>query len=303
MSVSGGAMTLHVTMKAVRMFAIAAFTLPTCAAVAATPDTVNFTSADAKTELTGYLFKPAGEPPFPGIVMLHGRAGPYSSLKRGTYNADTLSMRHKMWGEFWASRGYIALLVDSFGPRGYPGGFPKHSYKERPAEVSEQSARPADAYGALAYLRARGDVMPGRIGLHGWSNGGMTLLSAMALPMLRSDGAAGAQGFRAAVAQYPSCRTQLRQADYRPYAPLLIFAASEDDEVSPEICRQFADAMHARGLPVEFILYQGAHHSYDDPGKTKQSHEPNRVAMHDSLRRAEAFFGRHLKTSAGDDRK
>jgi len=53
--------------------------------------------------------------------------------------------------------------------------------------------------------------------------------------------------------------------------------------------------MRARGEPVEFVVYEGAHHSYDDPGKTKQSHEPNRAAMNDSLRRAEAFFTRHLK--------
>jgi carboxymethylenebutenolidase len=76
---------------------------------------------------------------------------------------------------------------------------------------------------------------------------------------------------------------------------LLILAASEDDEVSPEICRQFSETMRARGFHVEFVVYEGAHHSYDDPGKTKQSHEPNRSALQDSLRRGEAFFAQHLK--------
>lgn len=264
-------------------------------ALGATPDTVRFPSADAKTELTGYLFAPAGAGPHPAIVMLHGRGGPYSSLKRGTYTAESLTMRHRMWGEFWASRGYVALLVDSFGPRGYPEGFPKHSYGQRPQEVSEQRVRPLDAYGALAYLRTRPDVAPRHVGLHGWSNGAMTLLSTLGLDNPGLVNADRASGFRAGLAQYPSCRTQLRQHDYRPYAPLLILSASEDDEVSPDICRQFADGMRAAGAPVEFVLYPGAHHSYDDPGRTKQSHEPNRVAMQDSLRRAEAFFARHLK--------
>jgi len=266
-------------------------------ACAATPDTVKFASADGATELTGYLYRPSGAGPHPAIVMLHGRGGPYSSLKRGTYTAETLTLRHRMWGEYWASRGYVALLVDSFGPRGYPDGFPKHSYSDRPAAVSEQTVRPLDGYGAAAYLRTRSDVVPDRIGLHGWSNGGMTLLSAMG-----SEGSGTrtpARGFRAGLAQYPSCRTQLKQAGYKPYAPLLILAASEDDEVSPGICRQFSELMRARGEPVEFVVYPGAHHSYDDPGRTKQSHEPNRAAMNDSLRRAEVFFARHLKPNDG----
>jgi carboxymethylenebutenolidase len=262
---------------------------------AAAPDTVKFASADGKTELAGYVFTPSGAGPHPAIVMLHGRGGPYSSLKRGTYTAETLTMRHRMWGEYWRSRGYVALLVDSFGPRGYPEGFPKHSYNERPAAVSEQTVRPLDAYGALRYLRTREDVAAERIGLHGWSNGGMTLLSAMAANAPALDAAGAAQGFRAALAQYPSCRTQLRQGDYKPYAPLLILAAAEDDEVSPELCRDFAAVQRARGAAVEFVVYPGAQHSYDDPGKTKQSHEPNRAAMQDSLRRAEAFFARYLK--------
>ena len=264
-------------------------------ALAATPETVNFASADGKTTLTGYLFTPSSPGPHPAIVMLHGRGGPYSSLRRGTYTAETLTMRHRMWGEFWASRGYHALHVDSFAPRGYPGGFPKHSYSRRPPEVSERFVRPLDAYGALSYLRTRADVIPGRIGLHGWSNGGMTLLSTMSSDPPGMKNPDPSKGFRAALAKYPSCRSQTRQPDYKPYAPVLILAASDDDEVSPEVCRRFSEEMRARGAGVELVIYEGAHHSYDDPGKRKQSHEPNRAALEDSLRRAEAFFGRHLK--------
>jgi carboxymethylenebutenolidase len=275
--------------------AIASALLTSRGLFAATPETVKFPSGDGTTELTGYLFKPAESGPHPGIVMLHGRAGAYSALKRGMYTAAALSARHRMWGEFWARRGYMALLVDSFGPRGHPEGFPKHSYKDRPSEVSEQSARPLDAYGALAYLRSRGDVIVDRIGLQGWSNGGMTLLSAMASDAPGLAKPDPARGFRAALAEYPSCRAQLRQTGYKPYAPVLVLAASEDDEVSPQVCRQFAEAMRARGEPVEFVLYDGAHHGYDDPGKTKQSHAPNRTAMVDTQRRAEAFFKGHLQ--------
>ena len=262
---------------------------------AALPETVTFASADGKTELIGYLYRPDSAGPFPAIVLLHGRSGPYSTLKRGTYTAASLTARHRMWGRFWAAHGYAALLVDSFAPRGYPDGFPKHSYSARPAEVSERFVRPLDAYGALAYLRSRDDIVHDSIGLHGWSNGGMTVLSTIAADapgLVRHD---PRSGFRAALAQYPSCRTQMRESDYTPYAPLLILAAADDDEVSPRVCETFSELMRARGHAVEFVMYEGAHHSYDDPGKRKQSHEPNRDAMNDSLRRAEAFFARHLK--------
>src|SRR5450755_1162681 len=143
------------------------------------PETVHFPTANGSVTLVGYLFKPQGGGPHPAIVMMHGRAGPYSSAAHGKYNATTLSKRHKEWGEFWAARGYIALLVDSFGPRGYAEGFPRGSYADRPDAVSEQTVRPLDAYGALKYLRGRRDVSPDRIGVQGWSNGGMTVLVTM----------------------------------------------------------------------------------------------------------------------------
>lgn len=41
--------------------------------------TVYFPSADGRTELVGYLFKPDGVGPFLAVIMLHGRAGPYSA--------------------------------------------------------------------------------------------------------------------------------------------------------------------------------------------------------------------------------
>jgi dienelactone hydrolase len=53
--------------------------------------------------------------------------------------------------------------------------------------------------------------------------------------------------------------------------------------------------LKAKGADVEPVTYDGAHHSYDDPGKTKQSHEPNRRALQDSLGRAEQFFARYLR--------
>lgn len=263
-------------------------------AAAAAIDKVQFRSADGSTLLTGYVFAPEGPGPHPAVVMLHGRAGAYSSLKRGRHDAGALSMRHRMWGRFWAQRGYLAIHVDSFGPRGYGDGFGRHSYSTRPLEVSEQAIRPLDAYGALAYLRGRKDVAGNRIGLQGWSNGAMTVLAALGPRAPGLPDPSVESGFRAAISQYPGCRVQTVESDYVNYAPLLLAVAEDDDEVSPTVCRTLAEKLRERGAAIEFYWYDGAQHSYDDPGRTRQSHEPNRLALQDTQKRAEAFFARHL---------
>ena len=185
----------------------AAASLAALAESVVTPDTVTFPSADQKTTLTGYVFRPphAGTERLPAVVMMHGRAGVYSSRADGTYDATTLSKRHKFWGETLAREGYLAILVDGFGPRGYPHGFPQHSYGDRPPEFDETTVRPLDAYGALAYLRTRSDVDPKAIALLGWSNGGSATLAAMAADTPALPQASVETGFRGALAFYPAC--------------------------------------------------------------------------------------------------
>ena len=94
-------------------------------AAGAEPERVTFVSADGNTTLTGYLYKlsRSGSGRAPAVVMMHGRAGAYSQLADGVYNASTLSMRHQAWGQLWAENGYVALLVDGFGHGDMRGGF------------------------------------------------------------------------------------------------------------------------------------------------------------------------------------
>jgi dienelactone hydrolase len=178
---------------------------------------VTFPSADGKTTLTSYVFMPGKRATqMPAVVLMHGRGGVYSKAAKGRYNASTISKRHRMWGELWAANGYVAVLVDSFGPRGYPAGFPRFSYDTRPEAVNEVTVRPLDAYGALTWLRSRKDVAADRIGLLGWSNGGSAALATMAA----GEGASPAtplKGFNAALVFYPACRLRGRFDDgYRP---------------------------------------------------------------------------------------
>jgi len=256
------------------------------------PATVQFPSADGKTTLTGFVYTPKHASRAPAVVMMHGRAGPYSiNVKSsGPYNASTLSKRHKMWGERWSALGYVAVLVDSFAPRGFPGGFAQGTINERPDAVNEVTVRPLDAYGALAYLRSRPDVAGDRIGLQGWSNGGSAALAAMAVdaPGLASS------GFRAALVFYAGCglRGHFDAQGYRPYATVLAFHGTADEETSPQRCRRLVERSRALGGDISLKLYPGASHSFDDPGRQKEP--ANRAATADAKASAEALFGRIL---------
>lgn len=252
-------------------------------------DRVTFRSMDEpRTELVGYLFAPVGQVPAagaPAVVLLHGRAGAYSSLAEGVYESSTLTMRHRYWAEYWSDRGYYALIVDSFGPRGYPGGFAAGTYSERPASINEVTIRPLDAYGAMRFLRAIDGVDDDRIGMMGWSNGASTVLSAMAND---KPGDMSRIGFRAAIAMYPGCGLQGRfRQGYTAYAPVEIFMGTADEEVSHDSCQRFEAA--AQG-PVVFHSFEGASHTFDDPGRRRQSVAANAEATRVVRERAAAFF-------------
>jgi dienelactone hydrolase len=284
-----------------RLARIIACALPlfSASAARAEPQTVFFKSADGATEIVGYLFKPTTPGPHPAIVLMHGRAGPYSANDnagctfvgrgaRSACNASTLSKRHVMWGEFWAARGVLALLPDSFGPRGKAHGFGRFSHGDRDRDdVNEKTVRPLDAEGAFEFLHRRDDVVGNRIFLQGWSNGGSTTLNVM----IRQGARAG--GFRAALAFYPGCgRDALLAPKVATSAPITMFLGSDDEEVSPVICQQVAQRSTEAGAPISVAFYSGATHDFDDPGQKRQSVPGNGAAKADAMARAAAIIAR-----------
>jgi carboxymethylenebutenolidase len=73
-----------------------------------------------------------------------------------------------------------------------------------------------------------------------------------------------ATGFRVALAFYPGCglRESYRK-DYAPYAPVSIFLAAEDEEVSPAICEELV-AVRLASTPC--LLGPGSSKSCVAPG-------------------------------------
>lgn len=269
-----------------------------CAAVlGGCAPSVSFDSATPKApdRVEGRLVKPGGPGPFPALVLLHGCHG--------------VSPQVHAWARWLSDRGYIAFVVDSFGPRNEPA-----DCKDDPSPgAMPNTARFDDAIGALRYLQSRPFVIPERVASFGWSQGGLYAMSVINGPTLERARARGVVlppvGFAAAVAMYPGgCRDYSKELVVRP--PLLLIGGS-DDWTPPRYCREMAANVRARGADVTLVEYKGAYHYFDVVGRRKEvlkdierpftrgaygvtvAYDPEAAA--DAQRQVEAFLARVLK--------
>ncbi|MGC3961965.1 MAG: dienelactone hydrolase family protein [Rhodocyclaceae bacterium] len=245
--------------------------------------------------LRAFLFTPDTPGPHPAVVMMHGCGGAYAS--DGKLNA-----RHAMWGEYLASLGYVALMVDSFTSRGVKE-LCTIPLAQRPLKEAD---RTGDAYAAQAWLRERTDVDTAHIAVLGWSHGGGVVLDTVArLPKGAKD--KGVTPFAAAVAFYPGCSARARHADrFHPNAPLLVLIGESDDWTPAAPCVSLAEAVSSRHEPMQIVTYPDTYHDFDNPGiKRKRvrtevpngvnpgqgvTTAPNPVAREDAKRRVAAYF-------------
>ena len=224
--------------------------------------------------LLGYLARPDGVGPFPAVVVLHGCNGFNSA------GSLQLADQLKDWG-------YVALMVDSLGPRGLAT-----------ACGYGLTGQPGDAYAALQYLSRQDFVAPDRVAVLGTSMGGGSALFAVDRDLLAQYFEVR---FRAAIAYYPDCGIPAAMMT----APALILIGEADDWTPAEPCRHMV--AHARPDSARFTLtiYPGAHHGFNfamlKPGRRSLGHwlEYNEPAAKDAEAKVRAFLAAHL--AAGPD--
>lgn len=188
--------------------------------------------------LSGHLYRPDGPGPFPAMVLLHACGG--------------LAPFNLAYGEWLSRSGYVALVVNSFSAR-HETNICGSENNPTPRDVA------GDAIGALAYLRGQAFVDGSHVGVLGWSYGGMATLLLSSQAFIE---AAQPQGdrFQAAVALYPDCR--FLAADTT--RPLLLLLAGADTWNPPGGCETVADALQRLDRPVEWHVYPGAFHAFDE---------------------------------------
>jgi dienelactone hydrolase len=256
---------------------------------------VRFTNATpgSPTAIDATLVRPPGRGPFPALVQLHGCGG----LEAQSYR----------WARWFADRGYVALVVDSFGPRRVKG-----DCRSGPDEPP-LTARLDDAIGALRFLQGQPFVLPDRVAAVGWSQGGVYALSAVNGPSLERARRRGVElpavGFAAAIGFYPGgCASLTEQQIIRP---ALVLIGAADDWTPAAACERMVEAMRARGADVAITVYPGAYHYFDVEGQrlevlpdVENEFKPGghgatvsyqAEAAADAQRRVEAFLARHLR--------
>jgi len=216
------------------------------------------------------LFRPEGAGPFPAVVVLH----PCNGVTAHTRN----------WARRLVSWGYVAMVVDSFGPRHVRTVCTR-------GRLVPPELRARDALAAADYLRSRPDVQPGRIGLIGFSHGGWTVLKTV---LARDAGVTVTHPFAAAVAFYPGCQVPRSEL----LTDTLILIGDADDWTPASRCERWRDTVAKNDHTVELVMYPGALHAFDanNGPHAFAGHwiGGNPAAAEAAFTRTQAFFRQHL---------
>ena len=218
--------------------------------------------------MSNMVFKPAGEGPFPAVVLVHSCAG--------IGPAHIRTHANEMLGA-----GYVVLVLDSHGPR----GFETCRQKMIPFAVGVM-----DAYAGLKHLTALPFVNKDRIYLGGYSYGG-SVASLLASP--QSAVVFGSPfRFRATVAHYSNCIRPSGAKIVLPDTdrPLLVLMGDADTESPPASCFPLLEEMRVSDVPVSWHLYPGQTHGWDRQDASRNGYVYNEAASLDATRRMAAFF-------------
>ena len=193
----------------------------------------------------------------PAVVQLHGSSGVDS---RGDFYAEALN-----------AAGIATLEIDMWEARGVVGAtgrppLPLFTYP--------------DAFSALRFLSTHPNIAAERIGVLGYSWGGVISLASAELAYAGKFG--GGLKFKAHVANYPVCYAFNNSTGLPPPfpqdpasagirfltltgAPVLIQIGTEDDyDNGADHCRNLANAVNpTNNNTVEVAAYGGAYHAFD----------------------------------------
>lgn len=210
------------------------------------------------TSALGHLRLPAGasaDKPVPAVVILPGSGG----IAPGR-EIDT--------AEWLAANGIAALVVDYYLPRGMP---PETPYGIKTLGTSEFDVV-TDAYAALRALGKHPAIDGRRIGVMGFSWGGMASRLSMDA-RFRERLAADLPPFAAHVDLYGPCYQDLHTARTTG-APLLSQRGGEDASNDLVACATEESRLRQAGSAVSSVIYGTAGHAWENSAPRKLHPNP-----------------------------
>jgi carboxymethylenebutenolidase len=213
----------------------------------------------------GYLSFPAGDGPWPGVVVIQEWWGLNDNIRD---IADR-----------FASEGFIALAPDLY--YGETANEPDDARKLAMALEYPDALRVIQS--AVNYLIEDVRVSPKKIGVTGFCMGGG----------LAWHGAARLEGIGASAPCYGGGPEMSLEEATNINVPVLAIYGELDRGVSPEVARRRAKLMEAAGVRHETIIYPGAQHAFMND--QRPAYHPE--AAEDAWRRIVAFFRESLRDS------
>lgn len=201
-------------------------------------------------QIFGYLSMPAmpAEGKIPAIVIAHGSGG--------IEKKDT-----EFWAPYFNKLGFATLVVDSFTPRGVARTVEDQSLVSNAADT-------VDAFYALRFLASDPRFDPARIGMIGFSRGGMAA-NETATRTFRDNVLRDRKDLQFAfhIPLYPGCQNDLfvKNGGFdKTGAPMLFLMGSKDDYTPAAMCLEIIKGMQKEypGI-IDYRVYDGAHHGFD----------------------------------------
>lgn len=178
----------------------------------------------------------------PVMVIMHSSAG-MSPISTGE------------WSDFFLRMGVATFVVDSFGPRGITSTANDQS-------LLSYGASTVDALTALKAVAALPNVDATRIGVIGFSRGGIAAVNASFNTVIKGvtgNGSGGDLKFALHIAFYSGCA----QIATPSKQPILFFIGDDDDYYPIAKCNAFIDQLKAKGANLTYVVYPGAKHGFD----------------------------------------
>jgi carboxymethylenebutenolidase len=213
-------------------------------------------------QVPGYLARPAGDGPFPGVVVIQEWWGLNDHIKDVT--------------ERFAQEGFVALAPDLY--HGQVALEPDEARKL--AMELQHPVAIQDIQGAVNYLLAQPFVQPKKAGVVGFCMGG-----GLSLQMSHKG-----KNLGAVVMFYG--RGELDDTTAAQVsAPLLGLFGEADQGIPVEGVRANEQILKAHGKPAEFVIYPGAPHAFFNDDRP---HIYHKEAAEDAWARTLAWFRRYL---------